>query len=132
MIKQQAILLAGGIILLVGLFFSLKQQVHLLSRLTLVRVCRLLPGSASAPLTTESIIDAAKQHLSDAQHSAVIQLEQSVVRGDVKDQKIRIYRQLSDYWRDSLNEPEIGAYYAGESAKLEKSEKNLTFAARLF
>ena len=46
------------------------------------------PGSAlRAPLTTESIIDAAKQHLSDAQHSAVIQLEQSVVRGDVKTRK---------------------------------------------
>jgi len=131
-IKQQAILLAGGIILLVGLFFFAKTTGPSTEPADSGPGMQASPGSASAPLTTESIIDAAKQHLSDAQHSAVIQLEQSVVRGDVKDQKIRIYRQLSDYWRDSLNEPEIGAYYAGESAKLEKSEKNLTFAARLF
>ena len=32
---------------------------------------------------------------------------------------------------DTLHHEEIGAYYTGEAAKLENSEKNLTFAAHL-
>src|SRR5678810_406614 len=35
------------------------------------------------------------------------------------------------YWSDTLRRREIGAYYTGEAAKLENSEKNLTFAAHL-
>lgn len=130
MIKQQGILLAGGVILLAGLFFFAKTTAPASEQAA--TEMQTPPGSASAPLTTESIIDSAKLHLSDVQNSAITQLEQSVVRGDVKEQKIRIYQQLADYWGDSLSHPEIAAYYSGESAKLEKSEKNLTFAARLF
>ena len=44
---------------------------------------------------------------------------------------MHVYHQLASYWKDSLHKDEIGAYYTGEAAKLENSEKNLTFAAHL-
>jgi len=56
-----------------------------------------------------------------------------VVRGDVKDQQLAAYRQLIVFWKDSVQEGFLPfAYYTGQAAKLEKSEKSLTFAAQLF
>ena len=60
-------------------------------------------------------------------------LENAVVRGDVKDQQIKADRQLADFWKDSVENGFLPyAYYTGEAAKLENSEKSLTFAAQLF
>lgn len=89
------------------------------------------PNANSATVTTADVLNAAKKNLTAQQSSYLAQLENSVVRGDVKEQQIRIYRQLASYWQDSLHNQEIAAYYFGESAKLENSEKNLNFAARL-
>lgn len=87
--------------------------------------------TTSGTATTADILNAAKKDLSVQQVSNLTQLENSVVRGDVKEQQIKVYRQLASYWQDSLHNPQIAAYYFGESAKLENSEKNLNFAARL-
>ncbi len=55
------------------------------------------------------------------------------MRGDVKDQQLKAFRQLADFWKDSVRDGYLlYAYYSGESAKLENSEKSLTFAAQLF
>ena len=78
------------------------------------------------------IIAAAKQKLSLPRQAYVTRLESAVVRGDVKDQQIKVYRQLADFWRDSVHFFEPYAYYTGAAAKLENSEKSLTFAARQF
>lgn len=82
-------------------------------------------------LTTEALLDSAKKMLTPMQVADITQLENSVVRGDIKNQQTAIYRQLAHYWGDSLHRADIGAYYLGEEAKLENSEKNLNFAARL-
>ena len=66
------------------------------------------------------------------QQAFVNGLKSAVVRGDVKDQQIRVYHQLANFWRDSGRLFEPYAYYMAEAAKLENSEKSLTFAARLF
>jgi cytochrome c-type biogenesis protein CcmH/NrfG len=42
-----------------------------------------------------------------------------------------VYNQLASFWDDTLHQHILGAYYTGEAAKLENSEKKLTFAARL-
>ena len=89
-------------------------------------------GNKATVITTAALLDSAKKNLTDNQSSHLTQLENSVVRGNVKEQKIGIYNQLARYWQDSLSHPEIAAYYFGEEAKLENSEKNLNFAARLF
>ncbi len=101
-----------------------------------------LVGAGSAPtangqempiakITIDSLLVSAKKELNPAQITTLTQLENSVVRGDVKKQQIAIYQQLANYWGDSLHRPDIGAYYLGEEAKLENSEKKLNFAARL-
>jgi len=124
--RQQLVLLGGGLVLLVLLyFFGNTTPPPSNSPLTTSN------HTLSTPLTTADVLNGAKKNLTAQQSSYLAQLENSVVRGDVKEQQIRIYRQLASYWQDSLHNEEIAAYYFGESAKLENSEKNLNFAARL-
>ena len=74
----------------------------------------------------------AKQKISPDQVQRLLKLENSVTRGNVKDQQIHVYHQLARFWADSAHLFEPYAFYTGEAAKLENSEKSLTFAARLF
>ena len=46
-------------------------------------------------------------------------------------QQIAAYNQLAAFWKDSARIFEPYAYYLSEGAKLDNSEKNLTFAAQL-
>ena len=80
----------------------------------------------------EHFINDAKQKLSPAQNLYLANLENSITRGDVHSQKMIAYTSLSNFWRDSIQLFEPYAYYVSEAAKLDNSEKNLTFAARLF
>ena len=83
-------------------------------------------------LSTDQILSASKQKLSPAQLERVRQLENSVVRGDIKTQQINAYQQLAIFWRDTARAFLPAAYYTAEAAKLENQEKKLTFAAHLF
>lgn len=76
-------------------------------------------------------IDEKKKLLSPSQILALSKLENSVIRGDVSAQQIKANMQLADFWKDSIHSFEPYAYYLSEAAKLDKSEKNLTFAAQL-
>jgi tetratricopeptide (TPR) repeat protein len=87
---------------------------------------------AAQSITSEELITKAKQRISAAQAERLMRLENSVVRGDVKEQQIHVYHQLARFWADSVHLFEPYAYYTGEAAKLENSEKSLTFAAHLF
>ena len=125
--KQQLILICGGILMVIVLYLfgnTVPPKTDLSSSASNSQ-------NNSSSLTTENILDSAKKNITGSQASYLTQLENSVVRGDVKDQKIKIYGQLAAFWQDSLKRPEIAAYYLGEEAKLESSEKNLNFAARL-
>ncbi len=88
-------------------------------------------NTTSAALDFPTMLGLAKKRLNAQQLEKVTQWENSVVRGDVKEQQITTYKTLSRFWMDT-----IGAFvpyikYMGEAAKLENSEKNLTFAAHL-
>jgi len=72
-----------------------------------------------------------KKHLSPSQLISLSKLENSVTRGDVNSQLITANTQLANFWKDSARVFEPYAYYLSEAAKLDKSEKNLTFAAQL-
>jgi len=126
--KQQFILVGSGLVLLLLIYFfgnttpPVKQQAA-------------TEGDAPASpkrIDAAVIIAAAKQKLSVPRQAYVTRLESAVVRGDVKDQQIKVYRQLAGFWRDSVHFFEPYAYYTGAAAKLENSEKSLTFAARQF
>lgn len=83
-------------------------------------------------ISTNDILQSAKQSLTADQQSYVNRLENAVVRGNVKEQQLMVYNQLTEFWRDSIRSFFPAAYYTGEAAKLENSEKKLTFAAHLY
>ena len=125
--KQQAILVSGGILLLVVLYFfgrtvpSQKNEVNRPS------------AAATTPKFDISVaLATAKNKLSAPQQAYINSLESAVVRGDVKNQQIHVYHQMASFWKDSVPTFEPYLFYTAEASKLENSEKSLTFAAQLF
>lgn len=86
---------------------------------------------APAGLDFPTMLGLAKKRLTPAQLEKVTGWENSVVRGAVKEQQITMYRTMARFWMDSIGAFVPYAKYLGEAAKLENSEKNLTFAAHL-
>ena len=78
----------------------------------------------------EQYAQLARQKLSVQQSNFINGLENSVSRGDVKTQQDRVFTQLANYWRDSLDNHELYVFYISKAALLVNTEKNLTFAAR--
>ena len=124
--KQQLLVICLGFIVLVGLFFFAR-TVPQASAKTASNV-----GNDSAQLDYPAMLSIAKQKITPAQVGYVTTLENSITRGDVKTQQIRAYRQLAIFWGDSAKIFVPYAEYTAEAAKLENSEKSLTFAANLF
>ena len=87
---------------------------------------------ADNPVSVDSILSDAKKRLDPAQIVRLNALENSVVRGDVNEQKLKIYHQLAHFWADTGQIFEPYAWYEAEASRLENSEKSLTFAAHLF
>jgi Cytochrome c biogenesis factor len=124
--KQQVILVGSGVALFCLIYFF----------------GRTIPPKstgAAAPATSHSnelnintILAASRQQLTPGQQAYVAQLETAVVRGDVKEQQIKVYKQLAAFWRDSAHMLLPYGYYTAEAAKLENSQKSLTFAAQFF
>lgn len=124
--KQQLILVGSGVGLLCLVFFfgnTIPPKKN--------------PGAVAAAAGTKeisftTILEASKQQLTPAQQAHVAQLETAVVRGDVKEQQEMVYKQLANFWKDSAHLLLPYGYYTAEAAKLENSQKSLTFAAQFF
>jgi len=126
--KQQAIVAGSGIVILIIFYFfgntvpPLKKSSNAVSS-----------EKVTQSLDIKTILNADKSKLSPDQQAYVNRLENSVVRGDVQDQQIKANLQLAEFWKDSVENGFLPySYYSGEAAKLENSEKSLTFAAQLF
>lgn len=89
-------------------------------------------GAPATTVSTDSILRFAKKQLTAEQATRLAMLENSITRGDVKGQQLSVYHQLSHFWGDTMNFFQPYAWYEGEAARLENSEKTLTFAAHLF
>jgi tetratricopeptide (TPR) repeat protein len=123
-VKQQLILTGAGFLLLVSLLIFGRIESQKSS----------FPHAEHNIVSSFNITDSiqkAKQHLSAMQLLYVSNLENSVTRGDVKQQSHNNYVHLANFWKDSVNAFVPYAYYISEAAKLDNSEKSLTFAARL-
>lgn len=83
-------------------------------------------------LTTDSILARAHRTLAPEQSARVQMMEKSITRGDVQTQKQHLFHQLARFWYDTGRVFEPYAFYEAEAARLENSEKSLTFAAHLF
>ena len=90
------------------------------------------PDLADHPVSIDSILFDAKKRLDATQIVRLNALENSVVRGNVNEQKLKAYHQLAHFWADTGQIFEPYAWYEAEAARLENSEKSLTFAAHLF
>ena len=121
--KQQLILTGAGIILLISLFF--------LGRIESQKSNFPHTEHSAATFNITDSIQRAKQGLSATQLLYVSNLENSITRGDIKQQSHNNYIHLANFWKDSVSAFLPYAYYLSEASKLDNSEKSLTFAARL-
>ena len=116
-------LAAGGLILLFVLLWFGK---------TTTTKVDIAPAEQAIPVfNIQASISKAKLQLTPSQLVFVSKLENNISRGDVKIQAEKQFTQLSNFWKDSVGSFIPYAYYLSEAAKLDNSEKNLTFAARL-
>ena len=136
--KPQWITLSIAVLLVLGLYAATQGQ--------LFGESKAKTSPASAPqathndddgLTTDSVLYYAKKDLPQMQVARLAQLENSITRGDVASQKLHLMHQLARFWSDSARAftPMAWypfAWYTAEAARLENSEKSLSFAARLF
>ncbi len=119
---SRIILASGGIALLLILF--------LFGKTTTVKTS--FPHTEQAPaFNIEATITKQKQQLTPSQLIYISKLENGITRGDIKQQTQKQYMQLAQFWKDSVSSFMPYAYYLSEAAKLDNSEKSLTFAARL-
>ena len=87
---------------------------------------------ATPTLSIDSMLVSFKKNLPEEQSLRLDLLEKSITRGDVKAQQMEVYHQLAHFWRDTGRNYIPYAWYTAESARLENSEKSLTFAGHLF
>ncbi len=125
--KKQFIL-AGAGILLVSILF-------LFGRTTSNK--KVVPTSEDAKIPEkifdiQQYISQEKAKLSPEKAVILSKLENSVSRGDVLSQQIKANEALANFWKDSVKLYEPYAFYTSSASKLVNSEKNLTFAARIF
>jgi tetratricopeptide (TPR) repeat protein len=86
-------------------------------------------GGQAPAFSFEGYMQQVKKELTPSQSAFLTPLEDALTRGDLVTQRKANYQSLSDFWRDSVGLFIPYVYYLGEKAKLENSEKNLTFAA---
>ncbi len=127
--KKPQFLLAGGAILLFIVLLAFGRTVP---NKAPKKIAESSQHADSHSITFEDLLQRAKAKITPQQSERLLKLENSVVRGDVKEQQIHVYHQLARFWGDSAHLLEPYAYYTAEAAKLENSEKSLTFAAHLF
>lgn len=123
--KTQWLVIFIGILISAGLFFGGR---------TSPKKGETKPVTSSvqnATFSIDSILVHAKEILKPEQVTRLSLLENSITRGDIKTQKLDVYHQLAHFWKDSVGIFEPYIWYEAEAARLENSEKSLTFAAHL-
>jgi len=91
-----------------------------------------MPAQAAKTFDVQQFISKAKASLTPTQSIYLSKLENGISRGDVPAQQVVAFQGLAAFWKDSMRMFEPYAFYISEAAKLDNSEKNLTFAAQLF
>ena len=123
--KKQFIITLCALIAVVILFFfgrtvAIKSKLDTTNQLT------------TKVFNINQFITESKQKFTASQAVNLGTLENNITRGDVLHQQIIAYSQLANFWKDSIRSFESYAFYNAAAAKLDKSEKSLTFAAQLF
>jgi len=123
-VKQIFAISGFGLLLLVSLFLFAKIEPPKKA------TPQIIPATTSFNIT--GYIEQVKQKLPANKLISLSKLENNITRGDVKLQAVKSFTQIAEFWKDSAKAFIPYAYYTVEAAKLDKSEKSLTFAAQLF
>ncbi len=126
--------MAGAALLLVaGLYASTSNTIfgHHPKTSAAAASTAMSADAHAGELNIDSILLHARERLTPAQQTRLNGLETSLQTAGNED-KLHISHQLARYWRDSVRMFEPYAWYTAEAARLENSEKSLTFAAHLF
>ncbi|WP_123891861.1 tetratricopeptide repeat protein [Chitinophaga costaii] len=132
--RKSQVLLTGVGIVAVVLLFAFGRTVPKPDKRTATTAAAapmMGGGQPGVAIDFKDLLAQAKQNVPASSLIKITSLENKVVRGDVKAQQANVFHELASAW-DSLHQPPLAAYYLGEAAKLENSEKSLTFAANLF
>jgi tetratricopeptide (TPR) repeat protein len=123
--KQQLAVLAGATLLFCVIYFF----------------GRTVPPKNKVQSTTASrdslfnintILEASRAQLNTEQRARLTFLENNAEKSADNQKKAQVYTQIASFYRDSLHLLVPYAYFTAQAAKLENSEKSLTFAARFF
>jgi predicted Zn-dependent protease len=82
-------------------------------------------------MTAESLMVAAEVNFTASQKEHFNHLKDDLSKATTDTSKTKIYEELIEFWGGDAKNDELAAFYYAEKAKLENSEKNLTFAANL-
>jgi tetratricopeptide (TPR) repeat protein len=123
-LNKRIILAGGGLVLVFILFFFGKTS-------TIKKEIPPISTSETPQFNVKDTINAEKEKLSPSQTAYLTNIENNITRGDLKNQSQNQYTNLANFWKDSVGSFIPYAYYLSEAAKLDNSEKKLTFAARL-
>ncbi len=124
-VKRQAILAGAGIFIATILF--------IFGRTTEPKKAAVpTPRPAVQTFNAEEFIQKEKQKLTASQAVYLAALETNSSRGEPSSQQFEAFTKIANFWKDSVRSFEPYAYYISKAAKLDNSEKNLTFAAQLF
>ncbi len=88
------------------------------------------PGAATA-ISFDSILNASRRMLSAGASDSVLKLEKELTSVHDSTKMIPLFVSLSKVWEHSKQLP-LAAYYGAKVAKLENSEKKLTFAGQFY
>jgi tetratricopeptide (TPR) repeat protein len=87
---------------------------------------------ASTQFDIQLFIRQEKQKLSPELSKSIAEIENSYAQTTDKYKKIIGYNTAANFWKDTAQNFKLFAFYNSEAAKLDNSEKNLTFAAQQF
>ena len=118
-----------SLILVISLYAATRNQIFGIRKFKPIATQATPEGASFSP---DSLLIPAKKRLAPDQAARLDLLEHSITRGDVKNQQLQIYQHLARFWKDTARVFGPYAWYTAEAARLENSEKSLTFAARLF
>lgn len=121
--KQQILIIAGALAVVVGLYFGIPTVNP--KRVT----ATVKPGADSSEFNIETYENQIVAQLSEARQAYISSIKADVKRGDVADQSHTLAHKLSGFWQDSVQDPLLHYNYLAQSAELDNSEKSLTFAA---
>jgi tetratricopeptide (TPR) repeat protein len=124
-VKKQIILIGSGIILIVVIFMAGKTVADKKPVLPMMQ-------SKTQSFDIQGFIEKEKTKLAPDQKILLSKLEENISINSDPTQKIASLTAVAIFWKDSIQQFESYAYFIAEAAKLDNSEKSLTFAAQLF